>query len=314
MRTMVKSIMSAPMPIIVFVSPPGAQAASAGVMITMASDVAVMAPGTNIGAAHPVASGGKDIPGEMEKKILNDVVAFIQGIARERGRNTEWAKNAVENSVSVDAREAVELKVVDFVAESRADLIKKLDGREVVRGSLTFKLNTFGAELIEITENFRDKILRTLTDPNIAYILMMIGLAGLYFELSHPGTIFPGVIGGICLILAFYSFQTLPVNYAGVMLILVGIVLFILELKISSYGMLSVGGLVSLTLGSLMLFKTPDEYLRVSLGVMIPVLLSVAGFFMLIALLVVKAQVRPIPDRDFRYDRASGQGENVVRK
>lgn len=291
MRSMVKVIMNAPMPVIVYVSPSGAQAASAGVMVTMAADVAVMAPGTNIGAAHPVAAGGKDIPEEMEKKVLNDMVAFAQGIAQERGRNAGWVKKAVERSVSITASEAVELKVVDMTAESRADLLNKIDGMEIKRGSLTFKINSKNAKIVEIEETFRDRILRTLADPNIAYILMMLGLAGLYFELSHPGTILPGVVGGICLILAFYSFQTLPVNYAGILLIFLGIILFILEMKVTSFGMLTVGGLISLTLGSLMLFKTPEEYMRVSMKVMIPVLVTVAGFFITITWLVVKAHV-----------------------
>ena len=295
MRTMVKSIMNAPMPVIVYVSPSGAQAASAGVMVTMAADVAVMAPGTNIGAAHPVAAGGKDIPGEMQKKVLNDMVAFAQGIAKERGRNTEWVKKAVERSVSITSSEAVALKVVDLTAVSRTDLLEKIHGRRITRGGLDVTLRTRGAKLVVLEESMRDRILRVLADPNIAYLLMMIGLAGLYFELSHPGVILPGVVGGICLILAFYSMQTLPVNYAGIMLILLGIVLFILEMKVASYGMLSVGGFISLTLGSLMLFKTPEEYMRVSYNVLVPVLACVGGFFVLVAWLVVKAHAKTSP-------------------
>ena len=287
MRSMVKAIMNAPLPIIVYVAPSGAQAASAGVMITMAADVAAMAPGTNIGAAHPVSTGGQDIPDNMEKKVVNDMVAFIQGIAKERGRNAGWAKMAVERSVSITANEAVEINVVDMIALDRADLLKKLHGRDIKRGPRTFTLQTDGVEVVELEETFRDRILRTLADPNIAYILMMLGLAGLYFELSHPGAIFPGVIGGMSLILAFYSFQTLPVNYAGILLILMGIVLFILEMYVSSFGMLSIGGLSCLTLGSLMLFKTPGEYMRLSLTVLLPVLMIVGLFFMLVAALVL---------------------------
>jgi membrane-bound serine protease (ClpP class) len=224
-RTMVKSIMNAPIPVIIYVSPSGAQAASAGTMITMSGDVAAMAPGTNIGAAHPVAGGGKDIEGAMQDKVLNDTIAFAQGIAKERGRNAGWVKKAIEKSVSVTSDEAVALKVVDLVAHSRADLLQKINGRVIERGDLKVTLNTATAPVVELSETFRDRILRTLADPNIAYILMMLGLAGLYFELSHPGTILPGVVGGISLILAFYSFQTLPVNYAGIMLILLGLVL-----------------------------------------------------------------------------------------
>ena len=292
MRSMVKEIMNAPLPIIVYVAPSGAQAASAGVMVTMAADVAAMAPGTNIGAAHPVGAGGGDIDGEMANKVINDMVAFAQGIAQERGRNAGWVKKAIERSVSVTSTEAVMLNVVDLVATSRTDLLEKIHGREISRGSLKVTLNTSGAIVVEIHETIRDRVLRTLADPNIAYILMMIGLAGLYFELSHPGAILPGVVGGISLILAFYSFQTLPVNYAGLLLILLGLVLFILEIKVTSFGMLSVGGFISLVLGSLMLFKTPEDYMRVSLSVLIPVVVTVGLFFVAVTFLVVQAHRR----------------------
>ncbi len=298
MRTMVKAILNAPLPIIIYVYPPGAQAASAGVMITMAADVAAMAPGTNIGAAHPVTAEGKDIQGEMAKKVVNDMVALIQGIATERGRNIEWAKKAVTESVSATATEAVEIKVVDMMATSRTDLLKKLDGRRIKREGLDVTLRTADIEVVEIEESLRDRILKTLANPNIAYILMMLGLAGLYFELSNPGAILPGVMGGLFLILAFYAFQTLPVNFAGVLLIILGIVFFILEIKVASYGMLSLGGLVSLTLGSLMLFKSPADYLRVSLTVVLPTVLVVGGFFIVVTGLVIKARVsRPLTGR-----------------
>ena len=295
MRTMVKDIMNAPLPVIIYVSPTGAQAASAGVMITMSADVAAMAPGTNIGAAHPVGGGGQDIPDEMGRKVLNDMVAFAQGIAKERGRNSAWVKKAVEQSVSITAHEAVELKVVDLIANDRADLLNKINGRNIKRPGLDVTLETARAPLVHLEESLRDSILRVLADPNIAYILMMIGLAGLYFELSHPGAILPGVLGGLSLILAFYSFQTLPVNYAGLLLILLAIVLFILEIKVTSYGMLTISGLVSLTLGSIMLFRTPEDYMGVSLSVMIPVLVTVGGFFVIVTLLVLKAHTGPSP-------------------
>lgn len=298
MRTMVKAILNAPLPIIIYVSPPGAQAASAGVMITMAADVAAMAPGTNIGAAHPVTAEGKDIQGEMAKKVVNDMVALIQGIATERGRNIEWAKKAVTESVSATATEAVEIKVVDMMATGRTDLLKKLDGRRIKREGLDVTLRTADIEVVEIEESLRDRVLKALANPNIAYILMMLGLAGLYFELSNPGAILPGVLGGLFLILAFYAFQTLPVNFAGVLLIILGITFFILEIKVASYGMLSLGGLVSLTLGSLMLFKSPADYLRVSLTVVLPTVLVVGGFFIVVTSLVIKARVgRPLTGR-----------------
>ncbi len=288
-RTMVKEIMNAPLPVIVYVSPAGAQAASAGVFITLAADLAVMAPGSNIGAAHPVQAGGQDVGSDMAQKVVNDTVAFGQGIAKERGRNVGWVKDAVEKSVSITADEAEKIRVVDLLASSRQELLEKIHGRTITRGGMKVTLDTRTARVIEIEETLRDRVLRTLADPNIAYILMMLGLAGLYFELSHPGAIFPGVVGAVSLILAFYSFQTLPVNYAGILLILLGIGLFILELKIASYGALSLGGLISLTLGSLMLFRTPEEYIRVSLGILIPVVAATGGFFVVITSLVVKA-------------------------
>lgn len=290
MRTMVKDIMNAPLPIIVYVSPSGAQAASAGVMITLAADIAAMAPGTNIGAAHPVTAEGKDIQGEMAKKVTNDMAAFIQSVARERGRNIEWAEKAVRESVSISADEALKLGVIDFVAETRDELLKKINGRKITREGVDQVLETGSAAIVEIKEGFRDRILKALANPNIAYILMMLGMAGLYFELSNPGAILPGVMGGIFIILAFYAFQTLPVNYAGVLLILLAIIFFILELKVTSYGMLSIAGILSLALGSIMLFKSPEDYLRVSIPVIISTVIITAGFFVAVAALVVKSQ------------------------
>ena len=242
MRTIIKAMLNSPIPVVVYVGPKGAGAASAGVMITEAADVAAMAKGTNIGAAHPVSTGGKDIESEMGKKVVNDMAAYAKGIAEEKGRNGEWVEKAIRESVSITADEALKKKVVDLVVENMDDLLKKLNGRKITTSAGTVTLNTAGIKEVVYRPGFRDKILQTISDPNISYILMMIGLAGLYFELAHPGAIFPGVIGGISLILAFFSFQTLPVNYAGVMLILLAIIFFIAEVKVASYGMLSVGG------------------------------------------------------------------------
>ena len=222
MRTMIKTIMNAPIPVVVFVSPSGAQAASAGVFVVMAADIAAMAPGTNIGAAHPVVAGGKDMDETMDTKVVNDLVAFIKSIATRRGRNAEWAEEAVRKSVSITAEEALKLKVIDLVARDMDELILKLEGWPVQTKEGEKKLTLKGLPAERVEENLRDKILKTISNPNIAYLLMLIGMAGLYFELSHPGVIFPGVIGGICLILAFYAFQTLSVNYAGVLLIILG--------------------------------------------------------------------------------------------
>ena len=285
MRTIVKAILNSPIPVAVYVGPRGAGAASAGVMVTVAGHIAAMAPGTNIGAAHPVTAGGKDIGKTMSEKVLNDMAAYARGIAEDKGRNGEWVEKAVRESVSITADEAVKNNVVDFVAEDIDELLQLLDGREVslVGGKVTLK--TAGLTKTYYYPGFRDRVLKTISDPNIAYILMMIGLAGLYFELSHPGAIFPGVIGAISLIVAFYSFQTLPVNYAGLILIALAIIFFIAEVKITSYGILSIGGLISLTLGSIMLF----EDVMVSLNLMAPTILLVGGFFVMVAALAFRA-------------------------
>jgi membrane-bound serine protease (ClpP class) len=288
MRSIVMAMLSSEIPVIVFVSPSGARAASAGVMITLAADIAAMAPGTNIGAAHPVNLGQKKMDETMADKVVNDMVAYTKSIAEKKGHNSEWAEKAVRESVSVTEKEALELKVIDLIAEDLDDLLNKIDGREV-KGKGT--LHTEGVKRVSLAEGFRDKILKTLSDPNIAYLLMMIGLAGLYFELSHPGTIFPGVVGAMSLILAFFAFQTLPVNYAGVLLIALAIVLFILEMKITSYGLLSLGGIISLFLGSLMLFEGAGPEMRLSWRVLIPTVVMVSGFFVAVAGLVFRSQV-----------------------
>jgi membrane-bound serine protease (ClpP class) len=291
MRTMVKTIMNSPIPVVVYVSPSGAQAASAGVFVVMAADVAAMAPGTNIGAAHPVVAGGKEMDETMNTKMVNDLVAFIKSIANRRGRNADWAEEAVRKSVSITAKEALKLNVIDLIAKDMDDLLLKLEGWPVQTKEGEKKLALKGVSIERVQENLRDKILKTISNPNIAYILMLIGLAGLYFELSHPGAIFPGVIGGISLILAFYAFQTLSVNYAGLLLILLGAILFLLEIKVTSYGLLSIGGVICLTLGSIMLFNTGNTGLRVSWSVMIPAVLVISGFFMAVAFLAVRAHM-----------------------
>jgi membrane-bound serine protease (ClpP class) len=290
MRTMVKAIMNSRVPVVVYVAPRGAGAASAGVMVTEAAHVAAMAPGTNIGAAHPVSAGGKDIEKTMSEKVVNDMASYGRGIAQERGRNAEWVEKAIRESVSITAEEAVEKKVVDLTAPDVDALLKLLDGREVVLKDGKRVLKTIDLEKRFYRPGFRDKVLRVISDPNIAYILMMIGLAGLYFELAHPGAIFPGVIGAMSLILAFYSFQTLPVNYAGLLLIALAIILFIAEVKVSSFGMLALGGIISLALGSIMLF----EDVRVSLRLMAPTIILVGGFFVVVSALAFRAhRARP---------------------
>ena len=288
MRLIVQNILGSKVPVVVYVSPSGARAASAGVMITMAADVAAMAPGTNIGAAHPVGMGGKDIDGKMSEKVINDMVAQAKSVAQQRGRNAQWVEAAIRESVSVTETEALKENIIDLIAQDTDDLIKQLNGRELKDRGV---LNLANAKKVVIEETLRTKILKTISNPNIAYILMMIGLAGLYFELSHPGAIFPGVIGGIALILAFFAMQTLPVNYAGVLLIILAIIFFIMEMKITSYGLLSVAGIVSLLLGSLMLFEGDTPDMKLSLRVLLPTVILISGFFVAVASLVFRAQI-----------------------
>jgi membrane-bound serine protease (ClpP class) len=288
MRLIVQNILSSKVPVVVFVSPSGARAASAGVMITMAADVAAMAPGTNIGAAHPVGAGGKEIDGAMSEKIINDMVAQAQSVAEKRGRNAQWVEDAIRESVSVTETEALKENIIDLIAEDTDDLIQQLNGRELKDKTV---LDLANPKKVVLEETLRTKILKTISNPNIAYILMMIGLAGLYFELSHPGAIFPGVIGGIALILAFFAMQTLPVNYAGILLIVLAIIFFIMEMKITSYGLLSVAGVVSLFLGSLMLFEGSTPDMKLSWRVLLPTVILISGFFTAVASLVFRAQI-----------------------
>lgn len=290
-KDIVKKMLNADVPVILYVSPSGASASSAGVFITMAGHVAAMAPGTNIGAAHPVSGEGKDIGRDMREKVENDAVSYVQGIAAKRNRNAEWAELAVRESVSVEAEEALELGVIDLISPSVDDLLEQIDGMKLDVNGREVILATKDVQVQERNMNLRDRILYTLSDPNIAYILMMLGIAGLYFELMHPGAMFPGILGAICLILGFYSLQTLPVNYAGLLLILFAIGLFILEIKVTSYGLLSMGGVICLVIGSLMLFDSDAPYLRLSVGVLVTTVVLAAGFFIMIATLALRAQL-----------------------
>jgi len=288
MREIVKAIFASKVPVVTYVAPSGARAASAGVMITIAADIAAMAPGTNIGAAHPVGAGGKDIGGKMSEKVTNDMVAHVKSIAQKRGRNVQWVEKAVRESVSVTETEALKADVIDIVAKDLDDLIRQINGRKIENKGV-LKLDNPKKTIIE--ENLRTKVLKIISDPNVAYVLMMIGLAGLYFELSHPGAVLPGVVGGISIILAFFAFQTIPVNYAGFLLIILAIVFFIMEMKIASYGLLSIAGITSLLLGSLMLFENNGTDMGLSWQVLVPTLTVVSGFFVVISGLVFKSQL-----------------------
>lgn len=290
MRGVNKEILASEVPVIVYVAPQGARAASAGVFITMAGHVAAMAPGTNIGAAHPVGAGGKDVPGEMAKKVTNDMIAYARSIADRRKRNADWAERAVRHSVSLPALEAAQENVIDVVAPNIEALLEFAHGRQVELARGGYVLRTKKARVVDFEPTFRDKILTTIANPNLAYLLLMLGMLGLYLELSHPGLILPGTVGAISLILAFFAMQTLSVSLAGLLLIIVGVVLFIMELWVTSYGLLSIGGVGCLFVGSVMLFENPGTAFGLSWSVILTVVGTISAFFVIIIYLVVKAQ------------------------
>lgn len=294
-RDIVTEFLNAKIPIIVYVSPQGSRAASAGVFITMAAHIAVMAPGTNIGAAHPVNSQG-EMDSVMSGKVTNDAAAFIRSISEKRNRNVKWAEDAVRNSVAITETEALKEHVIDFIASNRISLLDSLNGRKVISEKDTITISTINATIVERKMNWQYEILNLMSDPNISYILFLIGIYGLFFELYNPGSVFPGVAGAIAMILALYAMQTLPINYAGLALIIVGIILFILEISITSYGLLSIAGIISLFLGSIMLYQTDSnfEFFEVSLGVIIPLVIGTALFFFFVVGAGVKAQKRKV--------------------
>ena len=281
-QDIVKAILEAEKPVIMYIAPSSAGAVSAGVFITMACHVAAMDEGTNIGAAHPVGIGGQqDTSKVMSEKVENYTVAWARGIAEKRGRNADWAEDAVRKSVSIGEKEAVELNVVDFIAPTQDSLLALIHGREVelADGDKTI-LKTENVRIVEREMNWRHRILYRISNPTVAYILLMLGIYGLFFELSNPGSIIPGVVGGIFIILAFMALQTLPVRSAGILLILFALVLFILEIKVTSYGILSIGGVVAMFLGSIMLFEeAPGFPFRVDWRIALTVALLSAGFF-----------------------------------
>lgn len=294
MRDVAKKLLNAPLPVIVFVYPSGARAASAGVIITVAAHVAAMAPGTNIGAAHPVAIGigGGVMDKVLSKKIENDAAAYVRSIAKTRGRSEDWAEKAVRKSESITAEEALKLKVIDYVVPDINKLLSVIDQKEVTLPGGKKKISAKNATINNKEMSTRQGILTAISDPNVSYILLLLGLAGLYFEFSTPGAILPGVIGGISLLLAFYGLSTLPVSYTGILLIIFGILLFIAEIKVISHGLLTVGGVIALIMGSLLLFDTTEPALRVSLQVMIPAIIVTSAFFIVIIWLAIKAQFR----------------------
>ncbi len=293
-RVIVSSLLTSPVPVIVYVSPSGAQAASAGVFVTLAAHIAAMAPGTNIGAAHPVGMQGAEPDSVMNEKATNDAAAFIRTISENRHRNVQWAEDAVRKSISITETEALKDSVIDVIAPTVPALLDSIDGRTVDLGGTKEVLKTRNARIVEREMGTKNKILDLLSDPNIAYIFFLLGVYGLLFELYNPGAILPGVVGVISLILAFYSLHTLPVNYAGLALMIFGVILFIIELKIPSHGLLSIGGIVSLLLGSVMLIspESPLDMVSLSWTVIIGAVGFTALFFIFAIGMGVKAQAR----------------------
>lgn len=292
-RVIVTDILQSKVPIIVYVAPSGSQAASAGVFITIAGHIAAMAPGTNIGAAHPVTLEGTQDSIMMEK-ATNDAAAFIRTISEKRNRNIQWSEDAVRKSLSITESEALKLHVIDLIAKDVKDLLAKIDGKEIETSSGKILLNTKNVEIIDLSMTFSQILLNILSDPNLVYILFMLGIYGLFFELYNPGAIFPGVIGGICIILALYSMHTLPINYAGLALIVFAVILFILEIKIVSHGILSVGGVISLILGSIMLIDVDSfgQVFRISWEIIATVVILTVLFFSFAITMGIKAQRR----------------------
>jgi membrane-bound serine protease (ClpP class) len=275
MRKIIKAIQSSKIPVASFVSPSGSRAASAGTFIAISSHIAAMEPGTNIGAAHPVnlmGGGGGGQAKLMEEKVVNDASAYIRSLAEQRGRNAHWAELSVRKSVSVSAEEAKRLNIIDLVVANLDSLVLALDKREVKFGENIVTLNTAKKNITFKEMNSRQRILDIIASPNVAYVLMMLGLVGLYFELSNPGLILPGVVGSVSLILALYAMQTLPINYAGLLLIILGVVLLIAEVNVMSYGLLAMSGAISIFLGSIMLIDSDDPAMQISKMILYPTL------------------------------------------
>lgn len=323
-RTIVKKILASKVPVVVYVYPGGSRAGSAGVFITYASHIAAMAPSTNIGAAHPVKLGGRDRPTwsaikdlinsflkrgkednaqkeEQEKteteetsdiiadKILNDTIAFVKTLARKRNRNEEWAERSVSESLSITEEEALKNNIIEIIAKDEQDLLEQLDGKIVLIDNKERTLKTKYSLIHYIDMNFRQRFLNVLANPNIAYILLLLGFYGLLYEVTNPGIGFPGIVGAICIILAFFSMQTLPTNYAGLALIILAVILFIAEVKVPGFGLLTLGGIVCMVLGSLILFESPSRIMRVSLTLVISFSLATAFITVLLAGAVLRA-------------------------
>ncbi len=299
-RDITSAIITSPVPVVVFVSPSGARAASAGFFILISADVAVMAPGTNTGAAHPVGGQGENLPDDVRDKVTNDAAAMVRSLAEQRGRNPETAERAVRESISLTADEALEERLIDFIARDFGELRELLEGYEVVRTSGETTLLELGeGAVVAVEPTFAERLFSVLANPNVAYLLMALGALGLYVEITHPGGILPGVVGVVFLLLGLYSVSVLPVSWAGVALIAVALVLFLLEIKVASYGLLTIGGVISFVLGSLMIFDGPIPAMRVSLGVVLPTAVVVAFVTGFLLTRVLRAhRERPMTGRE----------------
>ena len=295
-RDIVSHMIAATTPVAMFIGPSGSRAASAGFLLTIAADIAAMAPGTHIGAAHPVAGAGEPMTEAMAKKAEEDVAAYARTLASARHRNVELASEAVRNSRAFTETEALNASppLIDLIASDVPDLLRKLDGRTIRRfDGRTVVLRTDGARVVPIAMSLRQRVLSAIAHPNVAYLLLSLGMLGLTIELWSPGAILPGVVGGVSLLLASFALQLLPVNYAGLLLILLGLLLFALEIKVTSHGLLTAGGLISLVFGSMILMDTPAPELQVGLRVVLPVVLGFASIGMLLVRLGLAAQRRP---------------------
>jgi membrane-bound serine protease (ClpP class) len=327
MRDIIQDVLLSTVPVATYVTPGGARAASAGTYILYASHLSVMAPGTNLGAATPVEIGGipdsdellKKKPGDsesaqpadskdaMESKRINDAVAYLRGLAQMRGRNVEWAELAVREAASLPAVEALHLGVIDFVAVDIQDLLQQAQGRKVMVAGVEQVLDVLGLKLEVIAPDWRNRLLAVITDPNVAYILMLIGIYGLFFEFANPGFVLPGVAGAISLLLALYAFQVLPVNYAGLALLSLGIIFMLAEAFVPSFGALGFGGVIAFVIGSIILFDQEGTGYAVSLPLIFALSLITAGFFLFLIGAAIKARARPVVSGQEELLQTSGE-------
>ena len=298
MREIIQDILASRVPVVVYVHPSGARCASAGVFIAISADVVAMTPGTSIGAAHPVTIGQAEVDEETMDKIVNDSASYIRSLALKKGRNEDWAERAVRESATATADEALDLGIIDVLAEDTEELLRAIDGMEVDEDK-GGTIETEDAVISRREMSFRYRVLSILSNPNVAYLLLLLGFYGLFFELSNPGSIFPGVLGAIFLVLAFFSFQMLPINYAGVLLIVLAVGFFITEIWVTSGGLLTVGGVIAMFFGSLMLIESPAPFLKISIKVIIPAVIATAAFFVFAVGAGLRAQRRkPVTGRE----------------